>query len=173
MPTIYLGLGSNIEPRRYLTAGLDMLNAELGELRLSPVYESSAVGFAGDPFWNMVAGVQSDIELGRLIKTLKFIEDSNGRDRSGPKFGPRTLDVDILTYDDLVGEQQGVWLPRDEITEQTYVLRPLAEIAGDQLLPGANQTYAQLWEAFDQLGQPLARIGFEWRGRQISEATTL
>ena len=106
-----------IEPRRHLTAGLDMHNAGLGELRLSPVYESSAVGFAGDPFWNMVAGMQSNIELGRLIKTLKFIEDANGRDRSGPKFGPRTLDIDILIYDDLVGEQQGVWLPRDEITE--------------------------------------------------------
>ena len=165
MPTIYLGLGSNIEPRRHLTAGLDMLNAELGELRLSPVYESSAVGFAGDSFWNMVAGVQSDIELGQLIKILKLIEDANGRDRSGPKFGPRTLDIDILTYDDLVGEQQGVWLPRDEITEQAYVLRPLAEIAGDQLLPGTGQTCMQLWEAFDQAGQPLLSVKFEWRGQ--------
>lgn len=166
---IFLGLGSNIEPRRHLVAGLDMLSAALGDLSLSPVYESNAVGFVGDPFLNLVAGVPSDISLGDLLGVIKRIEDANGRDRNGPKFGPRTLDIDILTYGDLVGEQQGVWLPRDEISEQAYVLRPIAELAASRLLPGTDRTYAELWEAFDQASQPLTRVDFVWRGRLVSE----
>ena len=167
MRSIYLGLGSNIKPERHLSAGLDMLKAELGDLVLSPVYESTAVGFAGDPFWNMVVGAQCDIGLAYLIKVLKVIEDANGRDRSGPKFGPRTLDIDILTYDDLVGEHHGIYLPRDEIVEQAYVLQPFADIAGELLLPGGEKSLTQLWQAFDQTSQPLTRIKFEWRGHLV------
>ncbi len=170
MPMIFLGLGSNIEPCRHLLAGLDMLSATLGEMSLSPVYESSAVGFVGDPFLNLVAGAPSDMSLEELLKVIKRIEDANGRDRSGPKFGPRSLDIDILTYGDLVGQHEGVWLPRDESREQAYVLRPIAELAANRLLPGTDRTYAELWAAFDQASQPLIRVDFAWRGRLVSEA---
>jgi 2-amino-4-hydroxy-6-hydroxymethyldihydropteridine diphosphokinase len=163
MAIIYLGLGSNIAREQRIKAGLDALADVLGELRLSHVYESDSVGFCGDAFYNLVVGVKAAILLPDLIKLIKRIEDENGRDRTGPKFGPRSLDIDVLIYDDLVGEHAGITLPRDEITLNAYVLRPMAELAGETCLPGTRQTYLSLWRQFDQSCQPLKRVSFDWQ----------
>jgi 2-amino-4-hydroxy-6-hydroxymethyldihydropteridine diphosphokinase len=162
MAVIYLGLGSNIAREQHIKAGLDALADALGELKLSHVYESGSVGFCGDAFYNLVVGVSSAILLPDLIKLIKRIEDENGRDRTGPKFGPRTLDIDVLTYDDLVGEHAGITLPRTEITRNAYVLLPMAELAGEVCLPGTQESYNGLWRQYDQSRQPLKRVSFNW-----------
>ena len=115
MALIYLSLGSNIERRLNIGAALDALAENFGELVISSVYESEAVGFEGDSFYNLVVGINSDVAVGDISKTLKQIEDTNGRDRSGPKFGPRNLDIDILTVDGVAGQIDGIALPRDEV----------------------------------------------------------
>ena len=99
MALIYLSLGSNIERYRRITAALDALTESFGELQLSSVYESVSVGFEGDSFFNLVVGIQSPLMVGEVSKILKSIEDKNGRDRSGPRFGSRSLDIDILTVE--------------------------------------------------------------------------
>ncbi|WP_444929494.1 2-amino-4-hydroxy-6-hydroxymethyldihydropteridine diphosphokinase [Microbulbifer sp. SSSA002] len=162
MAQVYLSLGSNINRAQYIRAALDALTEQFGELQVSRVFESEAVGFEGDNFYNLVVGLQTDLPLGQLAPCLRAIEDANGRLRSGPKFSARTLDIDILTYDDLTGVIDGVTLPRGEIVKNAFVLQPLAEIAPQVLHPLAQKTYRQLWDEYDQASQKLWPVEFIW-----------
>jgi len=168
---IYLSLGSNVEAQRNIEAAMDALADTFGELIISSVYESEAVGFDGDSFYNLVVGIHSDLGVGELSKILKTIEDQQGRDRSAPKFGARSLDIDILTVDDRVGVIDGISIPRDEILKNAFVLQPLAEIAPTTVHPQNGLTYQQLWQDFDKAKQNLFPIEFIWRGKNITRVT--
>jgi 2-amino-4-hydroxy-6-hydroxymethyldihydropteridine diphosphokinase len=170
MASVFLGVGSNIERERYLTAGLDALHGLFHELALSSVYDSPALGFAGQPFLNLVAAVKTDLPLQVLAVRLRHIETEHGRPANATRFSARHLDIDILTYDDEVGTFSGVKLPRDEILENAFVLCPLAELAPDALHPQTKCSYRAHWDTFDQASQPLTRVNFFWRGRSISTA---
>jgi 2-amino-4-hydroxy-6-hydroxymethyldihydropteridine diphosphokinase len=170
MTAIYLSLGSNIHRHKYITAALDALADLFGNLRISSVYESKSVGFNGSNFFNLVVGAETELTLADLSEKLKKIEDENGRLRSGPKFSPRTLDIDILTYGNFVGVDAGVELPRAEITKNAFVLLPLAEIASAVCHPQLQRTYAELWAAYDKSSQVLWTIDFVWREKKISAA---
>ncbi|GMG85740.1 2-amino-4-hydroxy-6-hydroxymethyldihydropteridine diphosphokinase [Biformimicrobium ophioploci] len=162
MAQVYLSLGSNIEREQHICAALDALAQAFGALQVSSVYESEAVGFEGENFYNLVVGIHTGLSVTELSAVLKQIEDDNGRCRNGPKFSARTLDIDILTYDDLVGEHGGVQLPRDEITRNAFVLWPLAEIAPDARHPQTGERYASLWDAYDKSKQKLWAVEFSW-----------
>jgi 2-amino-4-hydroxy-6-hydroxymethyldihydropteridine diphosphokinase len=170
MTQIYLSLGSNVDRHNNILAGLDALADSFGELHISSVYESKSVGFDGSNFYNLVVGAQSSLSIAELSELLKRIEDNNGRKRTGPKFSPRTLDIDILTYGDFVGVESGIELPRAEITKNAFVLLPLAEIAPDVLHPQLQKTYRELWQEYDQASQQLWAIDFIWRDKTISSA---
>lgn len=167
MSFITLSLGSNQQPQRHLTQALDALAEQFGELTLSPVYESEAVGFDGDNFLNMAVALRSDRPLWSIRDTLKAIEDQNGRDRTQEKFSGRTLDIDILTFDDLQGEFDGVELPRPEITQNAFVLKPLADICPTRIDPVSGKSYSALWQAYDR-PQKLWPIDFTWHHRVLS-----
>ena len=162
MPVIYISLGSNIDREQNTRSGVQALRDAFGELELSSVYESEAVGFEGDAFYNMVIACSVDVPVMQVNRILRAIEDSYGRDRSGPKFSSRTLDLDLLLYDDLVIEQDGLVLPRGEILKNAFVLWPLAEIAPDLVHPLAGKSYAQLWQAFDKSKESLHPIEFDF-----------
>ena len=162
MAQVFLSLGSNIDRERHIRAALDALVQYFGELQVSRVFESEAVGFAGDNFYNLVVGMRTDLPVGQLALRLREIEDANGRVRSGPKFSARTLDIDILTYDNLVGEIDGVKLPRGEVKKNAFVLQPLAELAPQQLHPETGQSFAQMWAEYDKDKQKLWPVAFDW-----------
>jgi 2-amino-4-hydroxy-6-hydroxymethyldihydropteridine diphosphokinase len=170
MAGVFLGVGSNIERERYIVAGLDALAGLFGELALSPVYDSAAVGFHGQPFLNLVVGIDTALSPGELAARLRHIELEHGRPLNATRFSARQLDIDILTYGQLTGTVEGVELPRPEILYNAFVLRPLAELAGEQVHPAVGKTYGQLWQAFDRDAQPLTRVDFQWRGRWLSRA---
>lgn len=172
MTEIYLSLGSNVDRHRNITAALDALADLFGELKISSVYESKSVGFDGSNFFNLVVGADTTLFIVELSETLKRIEDEYGRKRNGPKFSPRTLDIDILTYGDFAGIEHGIELPRAEITKNAFVLLPLAEIAPNVFHPQLQKTYRALWLDYDQASQSLWPIDFEWKGLVISKATS-
>ena len=167
MTRVYLGVGSNIERERYITAGLDALEGLFGPLALSPVYDSAAIGFEGQPFLNLVAGVDTALDVGDLARRLRHLEFEHGRPPNASRFSARQLDIDILTYGDASGLIEGVELPRGEILENAFVLCPLADLAPDDIHPVAGRTYRELWQDYDKSSQALVRVEFEWRGRMI------
>jgi 2-amino-4-hydroxy-6-hydroxymethyldihydropteridine diphosphokinase len=158
---VFLGVGSNLERGKNIRAGLAALKQLLGDLIVSPVYESESVGFKGSHFYNLVVSANTDLTLTQLSEALKKIEDENGRVRTGPKYSPRTLDIDILTYGNFVGVDAGIELPRAEITQNAFVLLPLSEIALRELHPQLQITYADLWAAYDKKSQSLWVINFD------------
>lgn len=158
--TIYISLGSNINRDANTRAGVEALKLAFGELVLSSVYESESVGFDGDAFYNMVIACQVSTPVHETNQILRDIEDANGRDRSGPKFSSRTLDLDLLLYDDLVLDEQDLTLPRGEILKNAFVLWPLAEIAPELIHPETLTSYAELWAAFDKNKESLKPIEF-------------
>ena len=165
MARVYISLGSNIDAPRHLRAGVAALREHFGELILSSVYESEAVGFEGDNFLNLVAGLDTDLPIAEVADILHRIEDANGRVRSGPRFSARTLDLDLLLYDDVVqGPEPGPELPREEITRNAFVLWPLAEIAPALRHPVDGRTLSELWRAFDRDSQHLWPVPFDWQG---------
>ena len=166
MAQVFVSVGSNTEREHYTRSALDALHQHFGELNISAVYESEAVGFSGDNFFNFVAAFNTQLSVADLSSLLKRIEDENGRCRKGPKFSGRTLDIDILTYDQLVGEHSGVQLPRGEITKNAFVLKPLADIAPDALHPELQISYAALWQGYAEQ-QSLWVVEFEWQGYSL------
>ncbi|HCO59935.1 MAG TPA: 2-amino-4-hydroxy-6-hydroxymethyldihydropteridine diphosphokinase [Porticoccaceae bacterium] len=165
---VYLSIGSNIDRTEKIAAALDALHAEFGRLSISRVYESESVGFDGENFYNLVVGIDCDRPVGELAALMRRIEDNNGRQRDGVRFGPRTLDIDLLTYGQAVGEIDGVSLPRDEILKNAFVLTPLVDIADEELHPVCKRAYRDLSRELPMDGQKLWPVAFIWRGKAIS-----
>ncbi|QOC22849.1 2-amino-4-hydroxy-6-hydroxymethyldihydropteridine diphosphokinase [Wenzhouxiangella sp. AB-CW3] len=145
----YLGLGSNRDAKRNIAAGIQALSQAFMAVEVSPVYRSAAVGFEGSDFLNCAAVIETTMALGELKQWLVDLEDQHGRDRSQPKFSDRTLDIDILLYDDRVGVHDGLELPRDEILKYAHVLKPLADLAPELRHPVTGLSFSEHWERFE------------------------
>jgi len=166
------GRGSNIEPRQHIRAGLAEMEQHYGTLTLSSIYESEAIGFEGDNFYNLVAGFDTPLDVYSVANILRLIEKNNGRIRTAKRFSARTLDLDILLYDDLILKNEQVDIPREEILKYAFVLLPLAEIAPDAQHPVTKQTYAALWQGLDKKGQSLWRVEIFRLGEHVGWANT-
>lgn len=171
MALLTLSLGSNLEPAYHIAQALDGLQACFGQLELSSVFESKAVGFDGGNFLNMVVAADTNLALHDISRLIKALETRHGRKHDQARFSSRTLDIDILTLGDVRGEDHGIVLPRPEITVNAYVLWPLSEVCPDRVDPHSGQTYQTLWSAYDRTRQQLWPVNFHWQGRQISSAS--
>ena len=161
MARIFISIGSNIEAEHYFNAALKALSTSFSNLCLSSVFESEAVGFDGSNFLNMVVAADTQLDIAQVVAVFKRIEQDNGRKVGAKKFSPRTLDLDLLLYDDCVVSAP-VELPRAEITTNAFVLWPLAEIAPNLAHPVEQQTYQTLWDNYDKSQQKLWPIEFYW-----------
>lgn len=169
MTRVFVGIGSNIEPQRHIVAALDALTAIYGELLVSPVYQSEAIGFAGPAFLNLVVAFDAAHSLQELSRQLLDIERGNDYLGGAEKFSSRTLDLDLLLYGDIVGSFGSITLPRADIIDYAYTLWPLADIAGAAYHPVVGLTYAEMRQRFPA-GQKLHRVPFAWQGRELSDA---
>lgn len=146
MPAAYLSLGSNQDPEANLSSALAALHQRFGDVRVSVAYRFPAVGFDGADFVNLAAIVETDLAPDALNDWLHALEDAHGRRRDVPRFSDRTLDIDIVLYGDQVLNGRGnLQVPRDEL-KHAFVLRPLAEIAPDTVVPTSGRTLRELWE---------------------------
>jgi len=159
---VYISLGSNIDADKNIRSALVLLKKEQPEMLVSPMYQTSAVGFEGDDFLNCIAKIVTDKSADDIFAWFRQIEADHGRDRNQPKFASRSLDIDMLTYGDKALKTDNYTLPRDEITKYAFVLKPLADIAPDEIYPPENQTYLNLWQGFDATGQDMKVVDFIW-----------
>ena len=145
MSIAYLGLGSNVTPKKHLREGIEALQEHYLDVACSPVYRSAAVGFDGEDFLNLVVRVCTDEQPLEVKATLNQIEDDHGRRRDVPRFSDRTLDIDLLLYDDRVLNHPDLILPRREILKYAHVLRPLADLAPDLCHPETGEAFSDIW----------------------------
>ncbi|MGI9228245.1 MAG: 2-amino-4-hydroxy-6-hydroxymethyldihydropteridine diphosphokinase [Gammaproteobacteria bacterium] len=162
MARVFVGVGSNVDRQRHIRAGVQALQTLFTNVQVSTIYQNAAVGFAGEDFYNLVVAFTTDEDVTATYYLLRGIEDAHGRDRKQPRFSPRTLDLDLLLYDDLVMHNDLFQIPRDDIDKYAFVLKPLAELAVDIAHPVSGKTFAALWEAFNQSGQELKPVQSDW-----------
>jgi len=158
MSLIYLGLGSNIEPEKNLGRAVRELRNKYGDLEVSAVYRSAALGFAGDDFLNLVVGLRSNDEPLEIVSEIERLHNLVGRTRGSDKWEARPLDIDLLLYNDRVIDERPVRVPRSDILEYSFVLRPLAELAPDLRHPVTGKTISEHWLAFDAKSHPLELV---------------
>jgi 2-amino-4-hydroxy-6-hydroxymethyldihydropteridine diphosphokinase len=125
------------------------MRRSFGELAVSPAYQNAAVGFDGDDFINLVVGFDSELDVYAIIAELQRIEALCGRARNAPQWAPRSMDLDVLLYDDLILDEGKLKLPRPDLLKRAYMLRPLADIAPDLKHPVLHRRIGDLWQAFE------------------------
>jgi len=155
---VTVSIGSNIEAERNIHRSIKALRKSFGELLISPVYQTEAVGFDGDDFLNLVVSFSTDKSVQMVAHELKSIEDAIGRDRTQAKFSARTIDLDLLTYNSLILDEAGVQVPRHEILQNAFVLKPLSDLHPEAVHPHNKQTYAALWRDMQQHAARIERI---------------
>jgi len=120
MSLVLIGLGSNVEPESNLQQAASALREAFGEVSFSQVYRSAAVGMAGGDFLNACCLLSTDMALSQVKTRLKQLEDMQGRDRSEGSWKPRTMDLDVLIYDEDVVD--------DELYRYAHAFVPAAEL---------------------------------------------
>jgi 2-amino-4-hydroxy-6-hydroxymethyldihydropteridine diphosphokinase len=147
----YVGLGSNLGDRAaYLLLGLSALSRlpKTHLLRLSPVYETDPVGPPQPPYLNMVAELETELSPKGLLAEMLRVEKALGRERR-ERWGPRTLDLDLLLYGDLVLEEEGLSVPHPRLHERAFVLVPLLDLLPEGRHPLLGQSFAELLASLD------------------------
>lgn len=146
---IYLGLGSNLGDRHlHLSKARELIQARVGPIvQASSIYESEPWGKPDQPwFYNQVIGVESTLRPRALLHELMSIESEMGRERL-EKFGPRTIDLDILIYGLEIVSESDLEIPHPRIPVRNFVLIPLMEISNDLCLPVFGLTAEELYLA--------------------------
>ena len=148
MTRAYVGLGSNLGDRQAtLDAALSALadDPEIDVVAVSAVRETDPVGLTQQPrFLNAAAAVETELDPRSLLERLLAIERRLGRTRAGPRFGPRTIDLDLLVYGSERLAEPGLELPHPRLHERRFVLEPLAELDPGLVVPGRGPVGALL-----------------------------
>lgn len=165
MALVHVSVGSNIDKENNIRAAMEQMRRVFGDVAVSNVYESAAVGFEGEPFYNFVTSFYAD-DMEKARASLRDIEDQHQRDRGAQKFSNRTLDLDMLLFGNADFHSQGVDIPRGEIAEYAFVLKPLSELSPDLVHPVISKTYRQLWQEYKivhpNINDELRQVAFHW-----------
>ncbi len=161
MADAYVAAGSNVQPHASLRRALDLLTCEYPGLRSSRTFSNAASGFAGDDFINLVVTFPAELPTEQLLERLKAVERACGREPGAPKWGPRTLDLDLLLHGNRVGRVAGKNLPHPDLLTRAWVLGPLAELAPQAIHPVTGERMDALWQRFDQRAHPLTPVPLE------------
>lgn len=158
MPAVYVAAGSNVEPERHLALATELIRREFPDVRVSPWYRNRAVGFEGADFINLVVGFTTPLSINDVLSRLHAIEVACGRPREAPRWAPRSMDLDVLLYGDLVLDEPRVKLPRPDLLKRAFMLGPLAALEPDLVHPTEKLTIGELWQRFDRSAHTLVEI---------------
>jgi 2-amino-4-hydroxy-6-hydroxymethyldihydropteridine diphosphokinase len=158
MTAVYVAAGSNVQPERYLSVALRALAAAYGPLTLSPAYKNEAVGFQGADFINLVVGFNTEASVADVRQQLQKIEAACDRPPDAAKWAPRSMDLDILLFGELVSNQPGLVIPRPDLVKRPYMLKPMADIAPDVRHPTLDKTMRELWADFPDGGHAMVEV---------------
>ena len=140
MPRAFVGLGANLGERETaLHRALELVAAEPGieVVAVSSFRETEPVGYADQPaFLNAAAAIETELSPRNLLERLLAVERRLGRTRGGPRYGPRTIDLDLLVYGDERVEERGLTVPHPRLHERRFALEPLAELEPELVVPG-------------------------------------
>jgi len=161
MPIAYLGLGSNLDAGQNLQLASREIRRRFSLQKISAVYRSEALGFDGADFLNAVACIETALTPQELHEQIELIHDVAGRQRWHGKVISRTLDIDLLLYDQLVLNEPPVLVPRKDVLQYSFVLRPLAEIAPDLHHPVTGKLINDHWREFDAASHPLTAVDLD------------
>ena len=162
-PTVLVAAGSNVAPLANLRRALAVLDRHFAPLRVSSAYANPAFGFAGDEFVNLAVGFVTSLGVADVQERLHEAEAACGRPRDAPKWAPRTMDLDLLLFGDLVCTRPGLTLPRPDMLRRVYMLGPAAEIAPEFVHPVAERTLSSLWQELREREPPQwRRVDLDW-----------
>jgi dihydroneopterin aldolase/2-amino-4-hydroxy-6-hydroxymethyldihydropteridine diphosphokinase len=163
----HFSLGSNIEPKKHLSAALLAFQTKFGPIQVSSWYETSPVGTrARTPFWNIVAGIDTQDKPDTLRRWTRSLESQEGRLRFKDRFAPRTLDVDLIDWGGKIEDlpksksqnQSSKALPHPDISSKAFVLFPFLEIAPRWIHPLTQQSLVEIAANFQGKSQHIRRI---------------
>ena len=153
---VYVGIGSNIDKVKNIRGCLSYLKDFFGEIKISPIYKSKAIGMEGNDFYNLVVRFKTNLGIKAIESKLREIEYHFGRKRDQLPHTPRTLDIDLLLFGNLISEKHNI--PRGDITNYSFVLKPLYDIEPDLIHPTAGEKVSILWKKFDKSMQSIQSL---------------
>ena len=145
MVQVAVSIGSNLERERNVRDALVTLGKTFGKLLRSPVYQSAAYGFDGPPFYNLVVIFYTLLDVRAVRVKIQAIENQQGRRVGENRSGSRSLDLDLLLYGDAIIYDQELDVPRREIFDHSYILKPLADLLPGTPHPVTGEVVADIW----------------------------
>lgn len=142
---VFLGIGSNLNKEQNIQSCIDYFQASFQFCKISPVYQSPSFGFKGNAFFNFVIHIKTHFDLLPLKTWLLKVEDLHGRDRSQVRYSNRTLDIDILLFNNDIYKSSEIIIPRPEILKRDYVLKPLTDVTENLTHPQTGKLFTEHW----------------------------
>ena len=158
---VYIGIGSNVDREKNIKSCISKLNSKYKNITLSPIYETEPMGFKGPNFYNLVCYFETQDDVFKLKEDMRDIEKDHGRNFNETKFSSRTLDIDILYFNDLVINDEKIQIPRKEIIEYDFVLKPLVDIAPEFVHPELNITNFKIFKEYTISKLIIAKVELE------------
>ncbi|MEC9205748.1 MAG: 2-amino-4-hydroxy-6-hydroxymethyldihydropteridine diphosphokinase [Pseudomonadota bacterium] len=146
---VFVGIGSNINKKENIRSCIKIIEEEFEDFNISPIYQTQSMGFKGPDFYNCVCSFLTTKDVYELKDHLSKIELDHGRHFKETKFSSRTLDIDILYFDDLVLNNEQVQIPRKEILEFDFVLLPLCDLDPDFVHPELGKKHKNIIKDID------------------------
>jgi dihydroneopterin aldolase/2-amino-4-hydroxy-6-hydroxymethyldihydropteridine diphosphokinase len=150
MPRVFISIGSNINPEENIRLAVELLYNELGPIRISTIYKTEPSGRPEQPyFYNGVIEAKTDLPPTDLkLSVLRKIEDCLGRMRCEDKYAPRTIDLDLILYDDAVIATDDLILPDPDIPLRPFLAVPIAELSPDLVMPDSGRPIKEIANVF-------------------------
>ena len=159
--TVYIGVGSNVDPQASISKGLALLRSRFGVSAVSPMYRSPAWGVKEPQpdYINLAASAVTDKDLFATRAELRFIEEALGRKRTGDKFAPRALDLDLLLYGGLAAKDEWGEIPHPHLFTKRWVHKPMMDIAQSVTIPWrGGESFGNIKPAFDDPQDAIRKI---------------